>query len=60
MSTPAFIEPDAVLYLHDFSVREWGGYHGVRDAALLESALHRPRDRFAYEPECGMFRLGAA
>ena len=60
MSSPAFIEPDAVLFLHDFSVREWGGYHGVRDTALLESALHRPRDRFAYEPECGLFRLAAA
>jgi death-on-curing protein len=57
---PAFLELDAVLFLHDQSIREWGGYHGLRDEALLASALNRPRDRFAYEPESGLFRLAAA
>jgi death-on-curing protein len=57
---PVFLELDAVHYLHDQSIREWGGYHGLRDEALLESALNRPRDRLAYEPESGLFRLAAA
>lgn len=60
MTAPAFLELDAVLFLHDQSIREWGGYHGLRDEALLASALNRPRDRFAYEPESSLFRLAAA
>jgi death-on-curing protein len=60
VTAPAFLELDAVLYLHDQSIREWGGYHGLRDEALLDSALNRPRDRFAYEPDASLTRLGAA
>ncbi len=60
MTAPAFLELDAVLFLHDQSIREWGGYHGLRDEALLESALNRPRDRFAYEPASSLPRLAAA
>jgi len=57
---PAFLELDAVHFLHDQSIREWGGYHGLRDEALLASALNRPRDRHAYEPDSSLFRLAAA
>jgi len=60
VSVPDFLELDAVLFLHDQSIREWGGYHGLRDAALLDSALNRARDRYGYEPEASLFRLGAA
>ena len=60
MISPAFLELDAVLFLHDQSIREWGGYHGLRDGALLDSALNRARDRFAYEPESSLPRLAAA
>ncbi len=60
MSGPAFLEPDAVFFLHDQSIREWGGAHGLRDEALLASALNRPRDRFADEPDSSLFRLAAA
>jgi len=49
VSTPAFLEPDAVMFLHDQSIREYGGYHGVRDTALLESALQRPVNKYEYE-----------
>lgn len=57
---PAFLEPDAVLYLHDQAVRDYGGYHGVRDEGLLHSALNRPRDRLAYEPHSTLATLAAA
>jgi death on curing protein len=60
VTEPAFLEPDAVLYLHDQSIREWGGYHGLRDEALLASALSRPHDPHAYEPGSGLHRLGIA
>ncbi len=60
MSAPAFLELDVVFYLHDQSVREYGGYHGVRDEGLLQSALNRARDRLGYEPETDLAALAAA
>ena len=60
MSAPAFLEPDAVLFLHDQSIREYGGYHGLRDEALLSSALNRPVDKFGYDPQAALGTLGAA
>jgi death on curing protein len=58
--TPAFLEPDVVLFLHDQSIREFGGYYGVRDEALLSSALDRPRNKFGYEEHTDLIVLGAA
>ncbi len=60
MIAPAFLEPDVVLFLHDQSIREFGGYHGVRDEALLASALDRPKNRLGYESEADLAALVAA
>jgi len=60
VSAPAFLEPDVVLFLHDQSIREFGGYHGVRDEALLASALDRARNRLNYEPDADLAALAAA
>ena len=60
MIAPAFLEPDIVLFLHDQSIREFGGYHGVRDEALLASALDRPKNRLGYESEADLAALVAA
>lgn len=38
----------AVLAAHDRLLAEHGGAEGLRDAALLESALARPRQHYAY------------
>jgi death on curing protein len=35
-----------VLYLHRRLIERFGGGGGVRDAGLLESALHRPRSGY--------------
>ncbi len=41
-----------VLAIHDAQIAEHGGLDGVRDLALLESALHRPQNLAAYgEPD---------
>ncbi len=48
-----------MLFLHDQSIREYGGYHGVRDEALLSSALNRPCDKWDYE-RADLFALAAA
>jgi death-on-curing protein len=49
-----------VLTVHADQVREHGGSLGLRDRDLLESALSRPRNRFAYEPEWNLCDLAAS
>jgi death on curing protein len=39
---------DAVLAIHDEQISEHGGMRGVRDLAVIGSALARPRNLFAY------------
>jgi len=58
--SPVWLEPDVVHFLHDQSIREYGGYHGVRDEALLASALSRARNRFEYDEASDLFALAAA
>ena len=57
---PVWLEPDAVHFLHDHSIREYGGYHGLRDEALLASARDRPQNRLAYDESADLFDLAAA
>ena len=45
---------------HLDQLREHGGLLGIRDENALESALARPRQRWAYEPESDLPRLAAA
>lgn len=59
MSEPTWIEPAVVLAIHDEQLAEHGGHAGVRDAGLLESALARPRNQFAYG-EASLARLAAS
>ena len=52
MDAPRWISRAVVLALHDEQLAEHGGAPGLRDAGLLESALDRPRNLFAYgEPD---------
>lgn len=48
MDTPRWVSLAVVLALHDEQLSEHGGAPGVRDIGLLESALDRPRNLFAY------------
>ena len=48
MDEPVWIGITTVLAVHDEQLAEHGGESGVRDPGLLESALARPRQRFAY------------
>lgn len=57
---PQFLERDAVLFLHDHALREYGGYHGIRDEALLSSALDRPQNRHFYDEAADLFDLASA
>jgi death on curing protein len=44
-----WVEEDAVLAIHDEQIAEHGGLGGIRDKALLFSALARPQHPANYE-----------
>jgi death-on-curing protein len=46
--------------IHDAQIREHGGATGVRDDGLLESALARPQQRWAYAEKSDLATLAAA
>src|ERR1700733_2930650 len=48
MSEPRWLDIDIVLDFHAEQLSLFGGADGIRDAGLLESALARPINKFAY------------
>lgn len=56
---PIWVNPEAVLALHDRQLAEHGGGIGLRDAGGLDSALTRPRNRWEHG-EDGRAALAAA
>jgi death on curing protein len=58
---PIWLLPDVVYAAHKRQLAEHGGAEGVRDKRLLDSALDRPRNLFAYgDPPPDIFALAAA
>ena len=57
---PRWVGRPLVEALHLDQLRTYGGRYGIRDENLLESALARPRQRWAYEPDADLFDLAAA
>ncbi len=55
---PRWLTRAMVVALHEESA--FGGLAGIRDEGLLESALARPRNLHAYEPDADLVRLAAA
>ncbi|MEP2828427.1 type II toxin-antitoxin system death-on-curing family toxin [Parvibaculum sp.] len=56
---PLWLLRNAVLAFHSRQLAEHGGGEGIRDEGLLDSALSRPLNKFAYE-EPDLFDLAAA
>ncbi len=48
MKTPVWLLREVVFAAHDQSLAQFGGLDGVRDEAMLESALGKPLNLFAY------------
>jgi death-on-curing protein len=48
MKEPHWLTREECLALHEFMLSEYGGITGVRDEHLLDSALARPEQLFAY------------
>ena len=46
---PTWLEPATVQVMHRMVIAAHGGLAGLRDGALLESAVSRPRNRWLYE-----------
>lgn len=40
------ITKEIILQLHELSIKEYGGSHGLRDEGLMESAISRPYQTF--------------
>ena len=59
MTEPVWIDLGVVLAIHDEQIAEHGGQAAVRDRGLLESALARPKNQFAYG-EHALLRLAAS
>jgi death-on-curing protein len=58
---PVWIRADVVLAIHRRQLAEHGGQEGIRDPALLDSALARPRNLLAYaQPSPDLAALAAA
>ena len=60
MKEPLWIDAGDALRLHDRLLTLHGGAAGLRDHALLESAMARPKQRFAYAEAPDIVDLAAA
>ena len=60
MNEPQWVSPAVVMAIHEAQLSEHGGATGVRDQGLLESALARPRQVYAYAGNPSLTRLAAA
>jgi death-on-curing protein len=57
---PAWISKKALLLLHEESLAAFGGARGLRDEGLLDSALARPLNVHAYNPDSTLGDLAAS
>ena len=60
MKAARWIAKEAILAIHTELIVEHGGSHGVRDEALLESALGRPQNLASYTDGATLHDLAAA
>lgn len=56
---PVWLSRSIVEAIHANQIREHGGKPGLRDEALLESALARPRHVSSYQPKKDLAALAA-
>lgn len=57
---PRWLSRLVVDAIHADQLRQHGGLPGVRDETVLESALARPRQKWAYDPASDLALLAAA
>ena len=57
---PVWLSREEIAYLHESSIRQFGGSHGVRDEGLIASAIARPGNLWSYDPDADVAALAAA
>jgi death-on-curing protein len=57
---PLWMSRKSALALHGEQLAEHGGSDGIRDESLLDSALAKPLNVFAYADDLDIFRLAAS
>jgi death on curing protein len=55
-----WLDREIVLAIHEEQLAQHGGGVGIRDEGLLDSALARPQNLAAYNPEADLAALAAA
>jgi len=60
MREPVWILDEVVESIHSMLLAEHGGGSGIRDKALLNSALARSKQKFSYDSDVSIFDLAAA
>ena len=60
MKEPRWISPAVVMAVQEAQLAEHGGATGVRDQGLVESALARPQQIYAYANRPSLTQLAAA
>jgi death-on-curing protein len=60
MNEPIWLLPEIVISVHQMLLAEHGGASGIRDETLLDSALNRPRQRFAYSDTLSIYELASS
>lgn len=60
MKEPKWLSKELVIAMHRELLRQYGGLYGIRDEKLLESALAKPQQKFAYEEAPSLFDLAAS
>jgi death-on-curing protein len=60
MKEPIWMDKPEVLIAHSMQLAEHGGSAGIRDETLLDSALAKPRNVFAYSDSLDLPRLAAS
>jgi death-on-curing protein len=59
VTEPVWLTVELVIAFHDEQLSEFGGPEGLRDRAMLESALGRPKNKWSYG-ESDLAKLAAA
>jgi death on curing protein len=60
MKEPIWMDKPEVLIAHSMQLAEHGGSAGIRDETLLDSALAKPRNVFAYSDSPDLPRFAAS
>lgn len=60
MTEPKWVLVEVVQAIHNMVLAEHGGGEGVRDSALLDSAISRAKQKYRYDRRATLFEMAAA